>query len=47
MLAEIATATGQPSIVADRLQAYAALDPEFVRYIGGDNFPPMPLAVVR
>ncbi len=44
---EIARHTGQSSFIADRIQAYAALDPEFVRYIGGDNFPPMPLGVVR
>ena len=46
MIVEIATATGQPALIADRLQAYAGLDPELVRYIGGDNFPPMPLQVM-
>ncbi len=47
LLGDIARHTGQSSLIADRIQAYAALDPEFVRYIGGDNFPPMPLEVVR
>ena len=47
MLSEIAKAPGRPDIVADRLQAYAALDSELIRYLGGDRFPPMPLEVVR
>ena len=47
MIVEIATATGQPALIADRLQAYAALDPKFVRFVGADRFPPMPLEVVR
>ncbi len=47
MLAEIAVATGRPDIVADRVEAYAGLDPELVRALGADRFPPMPLAVVR
>ena len=46
LLAEIATATGQPAVVADRVQAYAQLDPEFVRAVGGDKFPPMLMEVV-
>ena len=47
MLAEIAIATGQPNLIADRLQAYAGLDPEIVRAVGGDRFPPSVLEVVR
>ncbi len=47
LLGEIATATGQPALIADRLQAYAALDPALVHVIGGDKFPPMPLELVR
>ncbi len=47
LLAEIATATGEPGLIADRLQAYAALNPEAVRFVGGDQFPPMPLGLVR
>jgi len=35
------------SLIADRLQAYAGLDPEIVRALGGDSFPVMPLQVVR
>ena len=47
MLDEIAVATGRPDIVADRVEAYSRLDPEAVRFVGGDKFPPMPLGVVR
>ena len=47
MLIEIATATGQPDLIANRLQAYAQLDPEIVRAVGADRFPPAPLGLVR
>ena len=47
MLIEVAVATGRPDIVADRLQAYAQLDPEIVRAVGADRFPPAPLGLVR
>ncbi len=47
LLAKIATATGRPDIVADRLQAYARLDPDILRAVGGDIFPPCVLGVVR
>ena len=47
LLSEIAAATGEPGLIADRLQAYAQLDPETVRAVGGDRFPPMPLGMVR
>jgi hypothetical protein len=47
LLAEIATATGEHALIADLVEAYAALDPEIVRAVGGDRFPPMPLEVVR
>ncbi len=47
LLGEIATATGQPALIADRIQAYSRLDPERFRAIGADRFPPMPLEVVR
>ena len=46
LIAEIATATGEPGLIADRLQAYAGLDPEIVRAVGGDRFPTV-LGVVR
>ena len=46
LLDEIATATGQHAVIADRLQAYAALDPAVLRAVGGDKFPPMPLQVM-
>ena len=46
LLAEIATATGEPGLIADRVEAYARLDPEIVRALGGDRFPAMPLEVV-
>ena len=47
LLAEIATATGEPGLIADRVEAYAGLDPEIVRFVGGDRFPPMPLELVK
>ena len=47
LLAEIATATGEPGLIADRLQAYAGLDPEILRAVGGDRFPPNVLGIVR
>ncbi len=47
LLVEIATVTGEPGLIADRIQAYAGLDPEIVRALGADRFPPMPLGVVR
>ena len=46
MLVEIATATGEPGLIADRVEAYAALDPEIVRALGADRFPPMSLGIV-
>ncbi len=47
LLAEIATATGEPGLIADRLQAYAGLDPEVIRALGVDRFAPNVLAVIR
>ena len=47
MLAEIAIATGKLDLIADHVEAYARLDPEIVRALGADSFPPMPLGVVR
>ena len=47
LLDELSTATGQPALIADRVEAYAGLNPEIVRAIGADRFPPMPLEVVR
>ncbi len=47
LLAEIATATGEPAVVVGLVQEYSALDPEIVRALGGDSFPVMPLQVVR
>ena len=46
LLAEIAHATGEETFIANRLEVYAELDPEVVRFVGGDRFPPMPLGVV-
>ncbi len=45
LLIEIASHTGQSSFIAHRLEEYARLDPEIVRAVGGDRFPPMPLQV--
>ncbi len=47
LLAEIATATGEPGLIADRLQAYARLDPEIIHALGADRFPPNVLGMVR
>ncbi len=47
LLIEIARCTGQSSFIADRLQAYAELEPEIVRAVGGDRFSAMPLMVIR
>ena len=47
LLAEIATATGDPGLIADRVEAYAALDPAVLRAVGGDQFPPPVLGLVR
>ncbi len=47
LLIEIAHCTGQSSLIADRLQAYAGLDPELVCALGADTFPPAPLQVIR
>ncbi len=47
MLGEIATATGQPAAVADRIEAYAALDAAVLRAVGADSFPPNVLEIVR
>ncbi len=47
LLIEIAHCTGQSGLIADRLQAYAKLDPAVLRAIGGDKFPPMALELVR
>ncbi len=47
LLAEIATATVEPDLIADRVEAYAGLDPEAVRAVGADHFPPSVLGVVR
>ncbi len=47
MLADIATATGSPGLIADHVEKYADLDPEIVRALGADRFPAMPLTVIR
>ncbi len=47
MLADIATAIGQPDLIADHVEKYADLDPEIVRALGADRFPAMPLTVIR
>lgn len=45
MLAEIGRATGRPEIVAERVEAYAGLDPEIVKALRADRFPPMVVEV--
>ena len=46
MLGEVGAATGQSSFIADRVAAFADLDPEIVRAVGGDKFPPRLMEVV-
>ena len=46
-LIEIATVTGEPDVIAARLEEYSRLDPDLVRAVGADTFPPMPLTVIR
>jgi hypothetical protein len=47
LLDEIATATGQPALVADHVEKYSQLDPAALRAVGGDRFPPSVLGAVR
>lgn len=47
LLAEIVHRTGQSRFIADRLQAYAELDPAVLCALGADSFPPMPLELVK
>ncbi len=47
LLAEVAAATGQHVRVVDLVEEYAGLDPEIVRFLGGDHFTPMPLELVK
>ena len=47
LLAEIAAVTGEPGLIADRVAAYARLDPGIVRAVGADRFPPRLLCAVR
>ena len=46
-LADIARSTGQHALIADHIAEYASLDPEIVRAIGADRFPPNVLGMVR
>ena len=46
-LADIARSTGQPALIADHVAEYARLDPEIVRAIGADDFPPNVLGLVK
>ena len=47
LLAEIAAAAGQHVRVVDLVEEYAELDPEIVRAVGGDRFPPTPLVAIQ
>ena len=47
LFAEIAAVTGQHVRVVDRVEEYSRLDPEIIRFLGADRFPPMPLGVAR
>ncbi len=47
LLGDIATATGQHALIADRVAAFADLNPEILRFVGGDKFPPRLLCAVR
>ena len=47
LLAEIAHHTGESRFIADRVEAYSGLDADFIRAVGGNRFPAMPLGVVK
>ena len=47
LLIEIATATGQRALIAGHIEEYSRLDPEVIRALGGDRFPPNVLRIVR
>ncbi len=47
LLAEIGEQRGCRTFIDQRLRAYAALDPEVVRELGGDRFPRPPLYSVK
>ena len=47
LLAEIAADTGATNLVVGLVEKYAELDPEIVRAVGGDRFPPSVLGVIR
>ena len=47
MLAEVARDTGRPDIDADRVEEYAQLDPDLLRFLGGDRFAPNVVGVVK
>ena len=46
LLFEIATATSEPGLISDCVEAYAGLDPVIVRALGADRFPPSVLCAV-
>lgn len=45
-LLELAETTGTFALVVERAEAFATLDPDVLRAVGGDRFPPLPLRVV-
>ncbi len=47
LLAEIATATGEPALIARHLEEFARLDPAILHFLGADRFPPNVLGMVR
>ena len=47
LLIEIAKATDEPALIVRHLEAYSRLDPEIVRAVGGDRFPPMLMEVAH
>ncbi len=47
LLGEIAMATGEPGLIADRVAAYARLDPELVCALRADRFPPRIIEVLQ
>lgn len=47
LLGEIGAATGQPELVAAQVEAFGRLEPETVRALGADRFPPLPMEAVR
>ena len=47
LLAEVGAERGIRTIIDGKLEHYAALDPDVVAAVGGDDFWPVPLAEIQ